>query len=242
LLALVGGKGFIANAAARALAAAGWTVEQFGREGPRQGGDLLVWAAGRRAGDLEEDHVRAPVRAAKRATRVVYLSSGEVYGAQTPPFSEDAPLLGDTPYARAKIAGEQALAGATILRPSVAWGPGQEHQPMLIPSLLRARARREVFRMTAGEQTRDFVHVDDVASAIVLVADQRNKIFNAGTGIETRVIDVARALLPPELLDAGAIPYRENEQMRYALESSRLGSLGWSPRRFSIESVSQLTA
>jgi nucleoside-diphosphate-sugar epimerase len=232
LLALVGGKGFIATAAAHALTAAGWEVRLFGREGPPQDGDLLVWAAGGRAGDLEEDHVHAAVRAARRVRQVVYLSSGEVYGAQPPPFTEDLPLLGDSPYARAKIAGEQALPGAAILRPAVVYGPGQQGE-QLIPAMLRARAERKAFRMTRGEQTRDFVHVDDVAAAVVLVAG-RAGVYNCGTGVETRVIEVARAVLPAELIDAGALPYRPNEQMRYALDASRLAALGWRPRPFSI--------
>ena len=95
--------------------------------------------------------------------------TGEVYGAQAVPFLEDAPLLGTTTYARAKIAGEaavrEAVPEAFVLRPAIVVGPTQTGA-MFVPAAVTALRARTPLRMTPGEQTRDHVLVDDVADAI----------------------------------------------------------------------------
>ena len=254
---VAGGRGFIGTATVRALSAAGHdpgileagdgvNFVNFG------GWDALVWAAGGRRATLDEnraEHVDAPgaVLAAMAATRVpsrlVYLSSGEAYGAQEVPFAEDAPLLGTSPYALAKIEGERTLAATcaargvelTVLRPSVVFGPAQRG-PMFLPSLLSALDAGERFAMTAGEQTRDMIHVDDVAAAIVAALGGPPGTYNVSTGVELTLRDLAISIATRRnavhLLDIGALPYRGNEQMRYVLDPSRaMASLGWRPSR-----------
>ncbi len=216
------------------------------------GFDAVVWSAGARVNDLESGldvHARLPARILESsgASRFVYLSSGEAYGLIDVPFREDTPLRGSSPYARAKIAGEQAVteaalnfgAAAMIVRPGVVFGPGQKGQ-MLVPALLGALVARRRFPMTRGDQTRDIIFVDDLARLVVrcLDDDAPAGVYNAGRGIEVPVIDVvcrvvdeaSRVLgvdLMP-LLDAGGIPYRDGEQMRHVLDVSRAkDKLGW---------------
>lgn len=243
-VAIGGGGGFIGRAVAEALGQA--RAFAFGREGLSRETcpevHALVWAGGGREGGeagLEEAHVAAPVRAlevaaARGARRVVYVSSGEVYGTQPVPFREDAARLGDTPYARAKIRGEDAIGAAAsrlgvaavVVRAGVVYGPGQRGG-MLIPSLLAALRAGQRFACTAGEQTRDFVHVRDVARVIARCVEDSAPagVYNAGTGVETAVAALVRALAwrvdRPELLDIGALPYRAGEVMRYVLDPAR---------------------
>ncbi|MDC0671119.1 NAD-dependent epimerase/dehydratase family protein [Nannocystis radixulma] len=239
-VALGGGGGFIGRAVTEALGRA--RVVAFGREGISEATcpevHVLIWAGGGRDGG-EEAHVAAPLRAlavaaARGARRVVYVSSGEVYGVQPVPFNEDAQRLGDTAYARAKIRGEDevraAAAGlgieAVIVRPGVVYGPGQR-PGMLIPALLAALRAGQRFACTPGEQTRDFVHVADVARMIARCAedDAPAGAYNAGTGVESSVAMVVRALAwrlgRSELVELGALPYRAGEVMRYVLDPSR---------------------
>ncbi|HVK72276.1 MAG TPA: NAD(P)-dependent oxidoreductase [Kofleriaceae bacterium] len=248
---VAGGTGFIGGAAARALGAAGHDVEVAGRariQGAlRERWGAIVWAAGtRRATDADNlaEHATAPVAAVEHArelSRMVYLSSGEVYGAQPPPFHEDLPLLGGSSYARAKLAGEGGLAAAagargvalTILRPSVVYGPGQTG-PMFMPSLVQALATGVRFAMTGGEQTRDLVFVDDVAAAIAAAVAGPPGTYNVSSGVEVEMRALAVAVADrfgPDArgrLDLGALPYRDNEQMRYVLDPSRAAAaLGW---------------
>lgn len=243
-VAVGGGGGFIGRAVAEALGRA--RVFPFGREGMSKQTcpevHVLVWAGGGRDGgeaELAEAHVSAPLRAlavaaARGARRVVYVSSGEVYGLQPVPFVEDAQRLGDTAYARAKIRGEDEVRAAAsrlglevvIVRPGVVYGPGQR-PGMLIPSLLAALRAGQRFACTPGEQTRDFVHVADVARMIARCAEDGAPagVYNAATGIESAVAAVVRALAwrlgGSELVDLGALPYRGSEVMRYVLDPSR---------------------
>jgi nucleoside-diphosphate-sugar epimerase len=253
---VAGGHGFIGRHVARLARERGHAVTVSGRNDTdvtaSDGFEAVVWAAGGRVQDVEvglEVHARAPVRIlqASGATRFIYLGSGESYGLQDVPFRETSELKGSSPYSRAKVAGEQAVAeaalnfgcGAYLLRPAVVFGAGQKGQ-MLVPALLGALRQRRHFPMTRGDQTRDVIHVDDVARLIVrcLDEDAPPDTYNVGTGTETPVIDVvtkvvqaASARLGADLmplLEAGAIPYRDGEQMRYVLDVSRAqDKLGW---------------
>jgi len=244
---VAGGRGFIGARAVRALAEVGHQVGilEAGDDLAAVGGagwDALVWAAGARRATVDEnraEHVDAAVaavRACAGVPRVVYLSSGEIYGAQAAPFVEDAPLLGTSPYALAKIAGERALPGAVVLRPAVVYGPGQRGV-MFVPSLVAALAAGERFAMTAGEQTRDLVHVDDVATAIAAAVVGPVGTYNVATGVEHTMRAIAEQVAArfgdaaPALLDIGALPYRSGEQMRYVLDPTRAcDGLGWRAR------------
>ncbi|WAS92114.1 NAD-dependent epimerase/dehydratase family protein [Nannocystis punicea] len=243
-VAIGGGGGFIGRAAAGALAGA--PVVAFGREGLSERTcpevHVLIWAGGGREGGeeaLAEAHVAAPLRAlavaaARGARRVVYVSTGEVYGLQPVPFVEDAQRLGDTPYARAKIRGEDEVRAAAarlgleavIVRPGVVYGPGQR-PGMLIPSLLAALRAGRRFACTPGEQTRDFIHVRDVARLLARCTERSAPagVYNAGTGVESAVAMVVQALAwrldRTDLVDLGALPYRGSEVMRYVLDPAR---------------------
>lgn len=168
---VAGGKGFIGRYVVQLAQKRGHDVVVSGRGDTdvlaRDGFDAVIWSAGGRVPDVEqglEVHARAPARIlqASGATRFIYLGSGECYGLQDVPFREDMTLKGTSPYARAKIAGEEAVAEAALnfgaavflLRPAVVFGAGQKGQ-MLVPALLNALRQRRHFPMTAGEQTRD---------------------------------------------------------------------------------------
>lgn len=158
--------------------------------------------------------------------RLVLAGSSEEYGnARKSPIDEeclDAPV---SPYSLSKsMATRSALLAhvlwdfpVVVMRPFIVYGPGQTG-PMFVPSLLRALASGQEFAMTAGEQVRDFVHVDDVAEAFARAA--------VAPGVEGRIVNVASgrglslrrvAELAMELpgrsgrVKLGALPYRVNE-------------------------------
>ena len=69
----------------------------------------------------------------------------------------------------------------------------------------------------------DVIHIGGVD--LVFEDDAPAGVYNAGTGIETRVVDVVGALAArlgrADLVDLGALAYRRGEVMRYALDPSR---------------------
>jgi UDP-glucose 4-epimerase len=83
-----------------------------------------------------------------------------------------------------------------------------------------------------GSQTRDFVHVDDIVSA-VLIAPGSGGVFNVGSGVETTVADLhalCRAVTgneqPPR-----TEPPREGDLLRNVLDVSHIKQeLGWRPQ------------
>lgn len=250
-IAVGGGHGFIGHRLCTTLAGAGRWPVAFGREGaPEVECDALVWAGGRRSDavdEMTEAHLAAPLRAllALRPRRVVYLSSAEVYGKIAAPFHEDDIAAPETVYGNAKQAGEVTLGAAcealgaalVVLRPTVVYGPGQP-PTMLLPAALAALRAGTPFPATEGLQTRDFLHVDDLAALVLrcLDSDAPAGVYNAGSGAETRVCDALQLLADAvgphtrELLQLGALPTRPGEAMRYAVDISRASRrLDWYP-------------
>jgi nucleoside-diphosphate-sugar epimerase len=227
-IVVAGATGFLGRAAVRVLG----DVVPIGR-GETADGDVLVWAAGRRDSPREV-HVDAAVAAARRVSRVVYLSTGEVYGDAPVPWREDAAPMPNSDYARAKLAGEAALAvivPTVALRIGVAYGR-EQRPPMVLPSIVEAVRAGRPIALTEGRQTRDFVFVEDVALAIVRAVAAPAGVYNIGSGIETPVRDacelLGRLLGAPELLRFGARPMRDDDLARYVLDPSRARDvLGW---------------
>jgi UDP-glucose 4-epimerase len=143
--------------------------------------------------------------------RVVFTSSGSVYGDQgDQPLTENTPPNPGSPYAVSKLAAEHyvrtigALWGieTVSLRVFNAYGPGQPlpaAHPPVIPHFLRQTVRGGSLVIHGrGEQTRDFVHVDDVVEAMIAAATAPTVdrlMINIGSGVETSIRDLAQYVL-----------------------------------------------
>ena len=133
--------------------------------------------------------------------RVVFISSGAVYGDQEQmPLIEDVAPKPDSPYAVSKLAAEYYVRTigdlweieTASLRVFNAYGPGQHlppSHPPVIPNFLRQAIRGGTLVMHGdGTQTRDYVFVDDVVSAMIAAATAPtidNLVINIGSGVET---------------------------------------------------------
>ena len=175
---------------------------------------------------------------------VVVSGTAEEYGRAVPPFLESYHEDPVGPYSFSKVCVSHLTRlffnvyglPVMVLRPTLAYGPGQE-QVMFIPSLLGALSRGEKFAMTAGEQTRDFIYVDDLVKAYMLAGLSSGgfgEIYNIGSGAPCRIADLARMaakLFKKEhLLDIGAKDYRSAEIMDYRVDISKARkTFGWSP-------------
>lgn len=151
---------------------------------------------------------------------VVLLGTAGEYGPQTVPFHED---MADGPlsqYALSKSKANRYALGlwkleqlpVTILRPFSVYGVDQPRNRFLAQLVFNAVKDLE-FKMSEGTQHRDFVHVDEVADAILLAASSPNaagRVINIAGGRGHRLADVAQATwrhcgANPELLKIGAL-------------------------------------
>jgi nucleoside-diphosphate-sugar epimerase len=173
--------------------------------------------------------------------RMVVVGSGEEYGRGPVPFHESQPGQTRTAYAVSRLATtlaclELASPSVCVARLAVVYGP-QQTGPMFIPSLFAAATAGRPFEMTRGEQTRDFLYVDDAVDALLALARcdaARGQVVNVGSGVETPVRQVAEQAvrLMGEGVDLriGAIPSRPGEADRYLCSIERITALtGWRP-------------
>jgi UDP-glucose 4-epimerase len=184
----------------------------------------------------------AVLEAARRAgvPRVVLASTAAVYGQPDKlPTPERAPLRPLTPYGTAKAAAEAYLdlyrrlygLSTLTLRMANVYGPRQDpHGESGVVAIFSGAAaeRRPVTIHGDGHQTRDYVHVDDVARAFLrAAATGTTGAVNIATGRETSVRQLAE-LLSVEVLQG---PGRVGEIPRSCLDPAAASRrLGWSAR------------
>jgi len=135
--------------------------------------------------------------------RVVFASSGAVYGDQeSQPVAETAWPHPRSPYAVSKLASEQYVdtlgqlynIETVSLRIFNAYGPGQfvpaAHAPAIPFFLKQAISGGSVIVFGNGQQTRDFVYIDDVVGALIAASEAtglNRRVINVGSGEETSV-------------------------------------------------------
>jgi len=193
--------------------------------------------------------------------RVVFISSGSVYGDQSEqPLTENTPPNPGSPYAVSKLAAEHYVRtiGAlwnietVSLRVFNAYGPGQPlpaAHPPVIPHFLRQTAGGGTLVINGrGEQTRDFVHVDDLVEAMVAAATAPTVdrlVINIGSGHETSIRDLAQYVIEAVGTDANWI-FMENQDVgpsRMCADISLArAKLGYKPRVSLQEGLEKMVA
>lgn len=177
----------------------------------------------------------------QHGAKLVYVSSSEIYGDQPVPWREDSRPQPVSPYAITKYAGELSCEAyrrqglrVSIVRPFNTYGPEQSERAV-IGELLRRLSRGETVKMSAGEQTREFIFVDDTVRGLITAAgaDYEGAI-NLASGIEHEIRDVAgwcMAAMMSGQIELGALPYRPNEIMRMCGDGERARTLlDWRPQ------------
>lgn len=179
-------------------------------------------------------------------TKFVYLGTCEEYGQQPAPFNESCRESPVSAYAVTKLAVTQLLQAfarargfpAVILRPTIVYGPGQDVD-MFLSALIKSLVSGEQFEMTRGEQTRDFLFIDDMVNAIMRaleVPETLGQVINVSSAFPVRIDELARKVArlighgAESLLDFGARGYRQGEAMDYWASNLRAKELlDWTP-------------
>jgi len=212
--------------------------------------------------------------AAMRTTgvkRMLFSSTCATYGMSPKcPMAEDSPQEPFSPYARTKLAVEWLIRdcaeayglGFTLLRyfnaagasPDGAYGEAHSPESHLIPIVLQVPLEQREFVTVFGRDyptpdgtcIRDYVHVDDLASAHLLAiqatAVDTREVFNIGTGAGASVMDVISAC---EKASGQEIPQKDGvrrpgDPPALVADPSKVKStLGWEPKYPTIESVAE---
>lgn len=178
--------------------------------------------------------------------RIVYASSAAVYGEpKYLPIDEDHPTEPLSPYGLSKLVGELVLRQyarnyglkVVILRLFNVYGLGQNpaYAGVISRFIERAIEGRPLIIYGDGLQTRDFVHVEDVAEAFykAIVSDVTG-VFNVGSGKPTRIIDlvaIVREVAGGNVRVKFAPPRKGDIRHSYASIEKARRELRWEPRR-----------
>lgn len=159
----------------------------------------------------------------------LFWGSCEEYGDSIPPFREDIGQRCFSPYGWGKISAYHATAAIararglswSWIRPFLTFGPGQNNS-LFIPTIIRGCREGKKIALTRGEQTRDFLYIDDLCLMVERILQKsslaREQIFNLCSGEPRKLRAVAeeiQKLVGKGELDFGALPYRSNEAMSF---------------------------
>lgn len=208
-----------------------------------------------------------------RAKRLLFLGSSCIYPRECPqPIKEEYLLTGpleptNEPYAIAKIAGikmcesinRQYGTDFRSLMPTNLYGPGDNFHPEnshVIPGLLRrfheakVRGDKCVEVWGSGRPRREFMHVDDLASACVYIMNLDKDIYdnftqpmlshvNVGVGKDCSIKELAETIARVVGFD-GEICFdtsKPDGTPQKLLDISRISALGWSAKIFMEEGL-----
>ena len=206
----------------------------------------------------------ASMGAAGESFRFMHVSTDEVYGSLGPPgqFDEETPYAPNSPYAASKASADHLVRaywktyGLPILITNCSNNYGRFQFPeKLIPLMaLNAAEGRALPIYGDGGNVRDWLHVDDHCSGLLLVL-RKGRVgekYNVGAANERsnleivdRICDVLEELRPaasnPALRRAGVssyralktqVPDRPGHDRRYAIDAAKIRrELGWAPHR-----------
>jgi GDP-L-fucose synthase len=189
--------------------------------------------------------------------RFVFLGSSCIYPREAPqPIVEESLLTGplestNSAYAIAKIAGIELIRSYRreykhrwiSLMPTNLYGPGDNFDlasSHVLPALVRkfyeatANGSSEVVIWGTGSPRREFLHVDDLAQAVLISLERYDddRILNVGTGVDVTIKELA-AIIGSVTGFQGEIVWDSSKPdgtPRKVLDVSRILNLGWSPK------------
>ncbi len=192
---------------------------------------------------------------ARETFRFLHISTDEVFGSlgAEGQFREDSPYRPNSPYSASKAGADHLVRawrhtyGLPTIVTNCSNNYGPYHYPeKLIPlMILSAVEGRRLPVYGRGENVRDWLHVEDHAEALLMVARRGavGESYNVGGRSERRNIDVVHAIcdILDEIRPRPSGTYRDQiafvtdrpgHDLRYALDSSKIErELGWRPRQ-----------
>tara|TARA_R110000868_G_scaffold2384_5_gene17659 strand:+ start:19036 stop:20094 length:1059 start_codon:yes stop_codon:yes gene_type:complete len=197
--------------------------------------------------------------------RFHHISTDEVYGSLGPTgrFVETSPYRPNSPYAASKAAADMLVRAwhstyglpVVISNCSNNYGPYQFPEK-LIPVVILSTLRGEPIPVYGtGENVRDWLHVEDHASALLTILErgETGETYNVGGDAECSNLDLVKHLCaeidrqrPGATPSADRIKFvadRPGHDFRYAIDASKLHrTLGWAPKHDLASGLAQTVA
>jgi len=177
---------------------------------------------------------------------LVHMSTDEVFGSLPAPeeAAEDRHFAPSSPYSASKAAAELMIRAycetydlpVTVLRSCNVFGPNQHIEKFIPLFTMRALAGEPMPLYGDGLQEREWLFVEDLVDAVRLVTKalppSGMQAIHIGSGFRIANIEAARRICelterPMELIQP--VLDRPGHDRRYALDCSKLRSLGWQP-------------
>jgi len=178
----------------------------------------------------------------------LHFSTDEVYGdIELGAHTETDLLHPSNPYSATKAAADQlVLAWARtydlpyiIVRPTNNYGIGQYVEKLIPKSCKYLKLGKKIPLHNNGTPIRNWLHAQDTANAVINIINSgvKNEIYNIAGGFEQENIVTVKKIIAEYFGDIDPISYidmsinRKGQDVRYALDDSKLRNLGWKPQK-----------
>jgi dTDP-glucose 4,6-dehydratase len=182
---------------------------------------------------------------------LIHFSTDEVYGdIESGAHTEEHLLKPSNPYSATKAAADMLIMawGRThkvpymIVRPTNNYGIGQYVEKLIPKAVKCLNLGRKIPLHNNGEPYRNWLHAADTANAIITLVEYGTvgEIYNIAGGFEQKNIDTVKQIiesykdldLQSYINDIDFSCDRPGQDVRYALDDSKLRNLGWSPEMY----------
>ena len=180
-----------------------------------------------------------------KVAHFVFASSGAPAGAVTPPIHEEIAPHPVSPYGSSKLAGEGYCSSyyhtygvnTVALRFGNVYGPGSKHKSSVVAKFIKQALNGEICEIYGdGNQTRDFIYIDDLIEAILKSSSVKigGEVFQIASGFEMTLNELTQKISEKFMSITGKkinIKYGEKRigdvQRNYSDTSKARKILGW---------------
>ena len=189
----------------------------------------------------------------KNKPTLLHFSTDEVYGDITEGEHFETDILNPSnPYSATKAAADQLILAWTrtyglpyiIVRPTNNYGIGQYVEKLIPKSCKYLKLGKKIPLHNNGTPIRNWLHAQDTANAIITIIESgvTNEIYNIAGGFEQENLVTVQKIINEYFGEVDYLQYintsfdRKGQDVRYALDDSKLKKLGWKPQKqFDIE-------
>jgi dTDP-glucose 4,6-dehydratase len=187
---------------------------------------------------------------------LLHFSTDEVYGDIVEGFHSEIDLLKPSnPYSATKASADMLITAwartfnvpYVIVRPTNNYGIGQYVEKLIAKTCKHLYLGKKIPMHENGTPRRTWLHVSDTADAIIKIVESEttNQIYNISGNYEDSNINVVKKIIKLQFGDsANHLDYinfnysRQGQDVRYAIDDTKLRSLGWEPHaNFDVELV-----